>query len=204
MKESVASSVGGKVKDLKSQEEQQLSRAPGSSQRLKGQSQHGSVLGPLCIYYYSVCILWLLTWCFGGTPDSVSAVSLILLLLGPFSSHWVALPWWGPGFIAFCCIVFVWLYPWEACYFLGGDWEGASEGEECWRGTERSGVVVVGEAVIGMDCMREKEFFFFLNLGSWMWCTSLIPALWRQRQAGFYEFQARLVYVVSSRPARAT
>jgi hypothetical protein len=32
----------------------------------------------------------------------------------------------------------------------------------------------------------------------------LIPALWRQRQVGLYEFDASLVYRVSSRIGRAT
>jgi hypothetical protein len=37
------------------------------------------------------------------------------------------------------------------------------------------------------------------------WCTPLIPALGRQRQADFedFEFEASLVYKVSSRTARA-
>ena len=35
-------------------------------------------------------------------------------------------------------------------------------------------------------------------------CTSLIPAFRRQRHAGIYEFEAILVYRVSSRPTRIT
>lgn len=33
--------------------------------------------------------------------------------------------------------------------------------------------------------------------------TSLIPVLWKQRQVDVCEFQASLVYLFSSRPARA-
>jgi hypothetical protein len=39
--------------------------------------------------------------------------------------------------------------------------------------------------------------------GQW-WRTPLIPALGRQRQAWISEFEASLVYRVSSRTARAT
>lgn len=34
-------------------------------------------------------------------------------------------------------------------------------------------------------------------------CTSLIPALERQRQVDLYESEAKLVYLVSSKPAKA-
>ena len=37
-----------------------------------------------------------------------------------------------------------------------------------------------------------------------MWRTPLTPALGRQRQAYLYEFEASLVYKVSSRTARTT
>ena len=40
------------------------------------------------------------------------------------------------------------------------------------------------------------------NCGVW-WCTPLTPALRRQRQADLYEFEASLVYIVSSRTVRA-
>jgi hypothetical protein len=40
-----------------------------------------------------------------------------------------------------------------------------------------------------------------VNGQAW-WCTPLIPALWRQRQE-ISEFEASLVYKVSSRTARA-
>jgi hypothetical protein len=36
------------------------------------------------------------------------------------------------------------------------------------------------------------------------WCTPLIPALWRQRQEDLYEFEASLVYKVSSRTTLRT
>jgi hypothetical protein len=36
------------------------------------------------------------------------------------------------------------------------------------------------------------------------WCTPLIPAFRKQRQVGLYEFQASLLYRVSSRTSRAT
>jgi hypothetical protein len=42
---------------------------------------------------------------------------------------------------------------------------------------------------------------FFLNF---FWDTSLILALGRQKQLDLYEFKANLVYIVKSRPARAT
>jgi hypothetical protein len=35
------------------------------------------------------------------------------------------------------------------------------------------------------------------------WCTPLTPVLGRQRQVDLCEFEANLVYVVSSRTARA-
>jgi hypothetical protein len=44
----------------------------------------------------------------------------------------------------------------------------------------------------------EKHFL----AGRW-WCTSLIPAVGRQRQVDFSEFEASLVYKVSSRTATA-
>jgi hypothetical protein len=34
-----------------------------------------------------------------------------------------------------------------------------------------------------------------------VWCTPLVPALRRQRQADLCEFKANLVYIASSRPA---
>lgn len=37
-----------------------------------------------------------------------------------------------------------------------------------------------------------------------MWCMALIPALEKQRQAALHEFQASLVYIVSSRSAKTT
>ena len=36
-----------------------------------------------------------------------------------------------------------------------------------------------------------------------MWCPPLIPALRRQRQSDFCEFEASLVYIISFRTARA-
>ena len=36
------------------------------------------------------------------------------------------------------------------------------------------------------------------------WHMPLIPALWSQRQVDLKEFEASLVYTVSSKPARAT
>ena len=42
-----------------------------------------------------------------------------------------------------------------------------------------------------------------LFAGLW-WCMSLIPVLRRQRQADFCEFEASLIYRVSSRTVRAT
>ena len=38
-------------------------------------------------------------------------------------------------------------------------------------------------------------------VGVW-WQTSLVPALWRQRQASLREFKASLVYRVSSRTSQ--
>lgn len=40
--------------------------------------------------------------------------------------------------------------------------------------------------------------------GETWWYIPLIPALVRQRQMGLYEFEASLVYLISSRPARKT
>lgn len=42
-----------------------------------------------------------------------------------------------------------------------------------------------------------------IQQGTGMVHTSLIPVLWRQRQVDICEFQASLVYLSSSRPARA-
>ena len=40
---------------------------------------------------------------------------------------------------------------------------------------------------------------------SWVWCrTPVIPALGRQKQMDLCEFEASLVYIVSSRTAKAT
>ena len=36
-----------------------------------------------------------------------------------------------------------------------------------------------------------------------MWCTPVIPALRRQRQVDFCEFEARVIYIVSSTLAKA-
>jgi hypothetical protein len=42
-----------------------------------------------------------------------------------------------------------------------------------------------------------------MSVSLW-WRTPLIPATWRQRQVDLCEFEAILVYIVSSRTARAT
>ena len=47
----------------------------------------------------------------------------------------------------------------------------------------------------------EKEY---QSLAVWWWHSSLIPALRGQRQADICEFQASLVYKLSSRTTRAT
>jgi hypothetical protein len=52
--------------------------------------------------------------------------------------------------------------------------------------------------------MRRSNFYEIRKF-SWMWChTSLIPEYGRQRQEDLYEFEATLVYIVSSRTVRAT
>jgi len=42
------------------------------------------------------------------------------------------------------------------------------------------------------------------HLGQAWWCTPLIPALRRQRHTDLYEFEASLIYIVSSRTVRTT
>lgn len=51
----------------------------------------------------------------------------------------------------------------------------------------------------GKDVRRSKKI---LSSQQAWWYTSLVPVLWRQRQV-LCEFQASLVYLLSSRPARA-
>jgi hypothetical protein len=38
---------------------------------------------------------------------------------------------------------------------------------------------------------------------AWQHCCPFIPALWRQRQADLFEFEANNVYIESLRPTRA-
>ena len=49
--------------------------------------------------------------------------------------------------------------------------------------------------------VRRKWYLMWNSLLTWM--VQLIPALWSQKQADLYEFEASLVYTVNSRPARA-
>jgi hypothetical protein len=53
--------------------------------------------------------------------------------------------------------------------------------------------------------MRGKAVCFLkTDLCQAWWNMPLISGLRMQRQVDFYEFKARLVYIVSSKPAKAT
>lgn len=50
-----------------------------------------------------------------------------------------------------------------------------------------------------------NSLFFTIHIKSWVWwCMPSIPELGRQRQKDLCEFQAILVFIMSSRPVRVT
>lgn len=101
---------------------------------------HGAFMG----LYQVFCIhLWLLSWCLCWTLNSGSwGVWVFRLLLGPFSSYWVATPNFDMRFVPSLSVSsfdsLSW-YPREARSFLkwnrrrrsSGDW--MKEGWEVWR-----------------------------------------------------------------------
>jgi hypothetical protein len=56
---------------------------------------------------------------------------------------------------------------------------------------------------IHTDTLLAYDFKYCIISWAW-WCMPLITALRRQRQVELCEFKASLVYIVSSRPTRAT
>ena len=52
--------------------------------------------------------------------------------------------------------------------------------------------------------MIKQVIYHIVAIARQWWCKPLVPALERQRQAEFLEFEASLIYRVSSTTARAT
>jgi hypothetical protein len=67
----------------------------------------------------------------------------------------------------------------------------------CWK----AGFIYL--FILKIWCIFFETFIHIKNLAG-RWCTPLILALRRQRQADLFEFEASLVYRVSYRTARAT